>query len=64
MAQGWKWSICGYDVVDQTQESIVEICLGAGFSGIEGAPPLFASQSDSELAATGAVFRSEEPARR
>jgi sugar phosphate isomerase/epimerase len=57
MEGSFSWSICGFDVVDQSQETIIEMCRVAGFSGIEGAPPLFGSLSDGELAAAGVAFR-------
>ncbi len=41
----------------KTYEEIIDICRESGFSGIEGAVPLFANRSEQELQKTGKLFR-------
>ena len=49
MQKTWTWSATGYTFVGKPQEEILEICTGAGLSGIEGASELFPHQTDAEL---------------
>jgi len=56
MEKRWTWAACGYDLARYPFETIREICRTAGFSGIEGAPPLFEGRSDREIQSIGAAF--------
>jgi len=53
----WSWSVTGYNFVGGTHDEIREICRGAGFGGIEGAPELFAAEREPELERIAADYR-------
>jgi sugar phosphate isomerase/epimerase len=57
MTKNWTWAACGYNLTSYSIEEMMHICLQAGFSGIEGAPPLFEGKSVSELQDIGKAFR-------
>ena len=54
----WTWAACGYTLASAgaSYELIGKICSTAGFSGFEGAPPLFADRSDRDLPALREEF--------
>ena len=56
MEKTWSWSVTGYNFVGGTHEEIRELCGGAGFAGIEGAPELFAEQTGTELQQIAAEY--------
>ena len=57
MKKTWTWAVAGYGLTYCSFDRMIEICRTAGFSGIEGAPPLFEGKSEKELREIGASFR-------
>ncbi|MCL2481608.1 MAG: sugar phosphate isomerase/epimerase [Spirochaetaceae bacterium] len=47
----------GFEKTKKSFEEIADICLKAGFIGIEGEPPLFDKKSDQELEQIGKLFK-------
>lgn len=50
MGDRWTFSTTGYTFVGTSHEYIREICVSAGFSGIEGADKLFVDCGETDLA--------------
>ena len=57
MTKSWTWAACGYNLTGYSFEEMIHICLEAGFSGMEGAPPLFEGKPETELQDIGKGFR-------
>lgn len=55
MAQ-WSYTTTGYNFTGKSAEEIRDICLAAGLSGIEGAPPLLEGLTDAEIESYRRVF--------
>ncbi len=58
MQKRWKWTTTGYGLADKSHNEIIETCRFAGLAGIEGSPPQFEGNSESELQAIGDTYRS------
>ncbi len=56
MDTAWSYTTTGYTFVGKSPEEIRDICLAAGLSGIEGAPPLLEHKSDAEVEAYRRTF--------
>lgn len=57
MRKAWTWTTTGYTLAGKSHDEIVETCRFAGLAGIEGSPPLFEGNSETELQLLGDSYR-------
>ena len=58
MQKSWTWTTTGYGLAEKSHREIMETCRIAGLTGIEGSPPLFEGNTESELQTIGGSYRS------
>ena len=56
MTVAWSYTTTGFTFVGKSAEEIRDICLAAGLSGIEAAPPLLDRLTDTEVEAYRRTF--------
>ncbi len=56
MTVAWSYTTTGFTFVGKSAEEIRDICLAAGLSGIEAAPPLLDRLTDAEVEAYRRTF--------
>jgi len=58
MNRTWKWTASSIFLASSPVEDIPDVCLAAGFAGIEAAERHFEDRTESQLEAIGSLFRS------
>ena len=57
MTKTWTWSMTGYQFEGKSHQEIQDICVTAGFSGIECVPPLLQGCTTEEIQTIGGSYR-------